>query len=78
MVQYHDEPYALWRQAESKAKLNQERFEKLLTAIRDWNLFLAFFIIDGGTAGKSRDPLRWLLEQLKGRVETRFAAHDIL
>lgn len=57
MVQYHDEPFALYRQFESKGKHNQDRFSALLKAIHDWNLFLAFCIIDGCTAGKSREPL---------------------
>src|SRR5215510_16015251 len=30
MVQYHDEPFALWRQLESKGKFNQERLTRLL------------------------------------------------
>src|SRR5438045_2442213 len=42
MVQYHDEPFALFRQLESKGKYNHDRFNALLAAIRDWNLFLAF------------------------------------
>src|SRR2546430_1655621 len=37
MVQYHDEPFALYRQFESKGKYNQERFNALLKAIKDWN-----------------------------------------
>jgi len=52
MVQYHDEPFALWRQFDAKGKYNQARFDALLSNIKDWNLFLAFNIIDGCTAGK--------------------------
>src|SRR5215468_11967666 len=51
MVQYHDEPFALWRQFSSKGKFSVERFSVLLTRIQDWNLFLAFNIIDGCTEG---------------------------
>jgi hypothetical protein len=47
MVQYHDEPYALCRQFKSKGKYNQARLDSLLEKIKDWNLFLAFLIIDG-------------------------------
>jgi hypothetical protein len=49
-----------------------------LNNIRDWNLFLAFNIIDGCTAGKSRTPLVWLFEQLDGKVQSSFSAADIL
>ena len=78
MVQYHDEPFALWRQQSFKGEYNQQRFDSLLDNISDWNLFLAFNIIDGCTAGKSRDPLHWLFSELNGTVESEFNADDIL
>ena len=78
MVQYHDEPFALWRQAEHKGKYNEERFDALLNNIRDWNLFLAFNVIDGCTAGKSREPLRWLFCEVAGKVESTFTEADVI
>jgi hypothetical protein len=78
MVQYHDEPYALWRQFKVKGRFNEERLTALLTRIRDWNLFLAFNIVDGCTDGKQRDPLRWLFRQVAERVESTFTEADIL
>jgi hypothetical protein len=78
MVQYHDEPFAIWRQVASKGKLNQERLTALLASIRDWNLFLVFNIVDGCTEGKSREPLRWFFAQVAGKVESNITAADIL
>lgn len=78
MVQFHDEPFALYRQFEAKGKCNPQRFDALLSAVRDWNLFLAFNVIDGCTAGKSREPLRWLFRELAGKVESRFTEADII
>ena len=78
MVQYHDEPFALYRQFESRGACNHERSAALLSAISDWNLFLAFNIIDGCTAGKSREPLRWWFGEIAGKVESKFAAADII
>ncbi len=78
MVQYHDESFALWRQFQFKGKLNQERFETLLATIKDWNLFLAFNLVDGCTEGKGREPLRWLFQQVAGRVNSAFTEADIL
>ena len=78
MVRCHDEPYALFRQYESRGKYNQERFNGLLQAIRDWNLFLAFNIIDGCTAGKSREPLYWLFREVAGKTESKFSTADII
>jgi hypothetical protein len=79
MVQYHDEPFALWRQFESKkGKYSQERFSTLLNNIKDWNLFLAFNIVDGCTKGKCRELLVWLFNEVNGRVVSTFTAADIL
>ena len=78
MVQYHDEPYALWRQLQFKGHFNQERLETLLSTIEDWNLFLAFNIVDGCTKGKDRKPLRWLFQQVAGKVNSAFTQADIL
>lgn len=78
MVQFHDEPYALWRQARDKGVCRAERWQALIEAISDWSLFTAFCIIDGCTAGKSRAPLEWLFAELDGQVETRFSAADII
>ena len=78
MVQYHDEPFALFRQFESKGKYNQDRFNAVLNAIRDWNLFLSFNIIDGCTAGKSREPLHWLFREVGGKVESKITDADVI
>lgn len=78
MVQFHDEPFALFRQFESKGKYNQDRFNALLNAIKDWNLFLAFNIIDGCTAGKSREPLHWLFREVAGKVVSKITAANII
>ena len=77
IVQFHDEPYALWRQVQSKGKFNQERLVSLLSTVRDWNLFLAFLIIDGCTGGKSREPLRWFFRQVEGKVQSKFGVEDL-
>ena len=78
MVQYHDEPFAIWRGLKSKGALDQRRLEALLVNIQDWNLFLAFQIIDGCTSGKSREPVLWLFKEIGGRVDSTFDEHDIL
>jgi hypothetical protein len=78
MVQYHDEPYALYRQFVSNGGYDPERFVKLLAAIRDWDLFLAFNIIDRGTTGKSPGPLLWFFNELRGKVRSRFTSADVM
>lgn len=77
MVQFHDEPFALWQQIVNKGAYNPDRLAALIDAIEDWNLFLAFLIIDGCTAGKSREPLRWFFEEVAGKVTAEISAGDI-
>jgi hypothetical protein len=78
MVQYHDEPFALRRQAESKGQYNDEQFLALLHKIKDWILFLAFHIIEGCTAGKIQEPLTLLFKEVGGKVQATWSAADIL
>ena len=78
LVQFHDEPYALWRQ-EQHARLSVPRLEALFARIVDWDLFLAFLIVDGCTAGKNREPLQWFFAQVEQRgVRSAITAGDIL
>jgi len=78
MLQYHDEPIALWRQFMSKGRCNRRRLAALLTNIQDWDLFLAFNIVDGCTLGKDREGLRWFFQQVAGNVTSKFSEADIL
>ena len=78
MLQFHDEPFALWRQVRSKGAFKRERLNALVANIQDWNLFLAFNIVDGCTEGKGREPLRWFFEQVAGKVESKFTTADII
>ena len=77
MVQSHDEPFALWRQWNHKGAYNVSRRDQLLARIEDWNLFHAFLIIDGCTEGKTRAPLEWWFEEVKGKIATSIN-HDLL
>ena len=70
MAQFHDEGHALWRQFVEKGKYSQERFGRLLSTIRDWNLFLWFCIIDGSTEGKEREGLRWFINEVNQHMVT--------
>jgi len=78
VVQWHDEPYALWRNKESKGAVNQARLDALLEAIQDWNLFLRFLIVDGCTVGKTRAPLKWFFGEVRDRIQSEVREQDIL
>jgi len=77
MVQLHDEPYALYQQQLHRASFDAARFENLISAIRDWNLFAAFLLIDGCTVGKDRGSLQWFFGEIDGRAQSTFTAEDI-
>ncbi|QGJ70750.1 Hypothetical protein PBC10988_24480 [Planctomycetales bacterium 10988] len=78
MVQWHDEPYALWKKFRHGKRIPTTRLQALIKNIQDWNLFLTFLIIDNCTAGKSREPLRWFLEIIPSHIETHLTAADLL
>lgn len=74
-VQLHDEPFALFRRREAPPS---PRWDHLLAAISDWETYLVFLIVDGCTAGKPREPLRWFFRLLPERVVTRVTEDWIL
>ena len=63
MVQFHDEPYALFKR-ERRGQSAERRLQELRSKIKDWRLFLLFLVIDSTTVGKSREPLLWALTRL--------------
>jgi hypothetical protein len=70
MIQFHDENYALWKQFASHGNYNRGRFDTLLNTIRDWDLFLAFLIIDGCSAGKDPARLVWFIREVRQYKDT--------
>jgi hypothetical protein len=69
MLQYHDDLYAIWRNAQANSgKVDQFRLNKLISHIEDWDLFLAFTIIDNTTKSKDLEPTQWAIKILQQRV----------
>jgi len=78
MVQWHDEAYALFLKARGRALPDEKRWDALKRAIGNWDVFLAFLLIDGSTKGKSREPLTWTIVQLqRDGISTRFGFDDV-
>lgn len=75
-VQYHDEPFALWRQFKSRGSWNESRLNNLIAVISDWHLFGAFLLMDGCTRGKSSEPLEWFLPMISPQVDPEWTADD--
>jgi len=65
MIQFHDLNFALWKQFAAKGSYDMNRFSRLLDTIQDWDLFLMFLILDGGTQGKDPDKVRWFIQEVR-------------
>lgn len=70
MVQFHDEPFAVWRQFRHQEKLNHPRLNALIETIEDWDLFLMFQLVDGLTTGKEANHLVWFIDLVRSRLTT--------
>jgi hypothetical protein len=70
IIQYHDENYSLWKQFKSNGQYDSKWLQHLLNTIHDWNLLLAFTIIDGYTRGKDIEKLSWFIEQVRQHKHT--------
>jgi hypothetical protein len=78
MQQFHDESFALYQRVKYGRGLDRRRLKQLLQAIHDWDTFLAFLIIDGGSPGKSPEPVLWFLRKIEGKVQTRWTKADVI
>jgi hypothetical protein len=67
MIQWHEEPYAIYRKFKKKNPNAQQRLDELFAAIKNWRLFLMFVIIDNCVPGCSRQPIRWIIEEASQR-----------
>lgn len=73
IVQFHDEAFAIWKKHRYGGDYDQ-RLRRLIEVIDNWDLFLAFLIVDGCTAGKSTEPLEWFFTEIEDKVESRVDA----
>lgn len=72
IIQHHDENYHLWKQRTPTGDYDRDYLKFLLTKISDWDLFLAFTIVDGFTLGKDYKKLSWFINEVRAlRKETR-------
>jgi hypothetical protein len=71
IIQYHDENYTLWKQFKSQGRYDHKWFRYLLNTIHNWDLFLAFTIIDGHTKGKDIEKLTWFIQQVRKHIQTK-------
>jgi hypothetical protein len=66
-LEHHDRPYALWRKLQRRGRLDEQRFEAMMRAVPDPELFLRFIELDGSTEGKKPEPIEWFREELRRR-----------
>lgn len=78
MIQFHDENYKLWQEYSETGSYDAESFKNLLDAIKNWDLFLLFIIIDGCTKGKDYSKLSWFINEVKKYKKTLVDATWVL
>jgi hypothetical protein len=66
-IEHHDGPYALWRKMRRRGELDEPRFERMMRAVPDAELFLRFIELDGSSEGKKPEPTRWFRDELLRR-----------
>lgn len=71
IIQFHDENYTLWKQFKSNGHYDRKWLQYLLNTIHNWDLFLAFTIIDGYTEGKDIEKLAWFINQVREHKGTQ-------
>lgn len=69
-IQFHDENYKLWREYIQTGSYDKEQFQRLLDAVKNWDLFLMFAIIDGCTEGKDLAKLSWFIDEVRKHKRT--------
>ena len=70
--------YALWKEFRREGIYDEVRFQELLRAIDDWNLFLVFTIVDGATRGKDQEKLGWFIQEVRKHKKVEVADSWIL
>ena len=71
MIQFHDVNFALWKQFAATGSYDVDRFKSLLETIQDWDLFLMFLVLDGGTKGKDPNKVSWFIGEVKKHKEIK-------
>jgi hypothetical protein len=75
MIQRHDEPYALFKKYFGSGDYDFKRLADLTRAIKDWDTFCLFQIIDNATPSKLKDEaanhLSWFLDLVDQLVPLR-------
>jgi hypothetical protein len=54
-----------------------ERLAELVRRMPDWELFVAFVIVDGCTRSKGTAAVRWFLRETAGLKPTGFTESDL-
>ena len=66
-TELHDRPYALWRRLRRTGHLDEHALTSMLRRVPDPALLLRFVELDGSSAGKNPDPVRWFRAELERR-----------
>ena len=77
ITQHHDDGFLLYTYGRYANGL-RERLERLLGRVKNPELFLLFWFVDGCTAGKSSHPITWFIDQISQFQELPERIPDVL
>ncbi len=63
IVQLHDEMFALWKPHKGE-QINQDRYQRLIETIEDWDLYVTFLLIDNSPGKKDFSSTLWAVRAL--------------
>lgn len=76
MVQWHDVPYAIWRNGDDEK--GRKRLEGLFAAIPNLEEFALFQLIDNITKGKEGRPAEWFVERISPLLPAEAHIKEVL
>ena len=76
VAQHHDRPYSIHLATLANPDVAQERIESLYDSVPDWDLFVAFVLVDDATGSKRGETSLWFLEQIADSFPSRFGPGD--
>ena len=76
VAQHHDRPYSIRLATRVNPDVAEERIGSLRASVPDWDLFVAFVLVDDATASKRGETSLWFLEQIADSFPSRFGLDD--
>ncbi|HEX7173073.1 MAG TPA: hypothetical protein VF365_10745 [Candidatus Limnocylindria bacterium] len=68
-IELHDRPYSLWKRLRRGGRPVDGDLDAMFARIPDTAVFMRFVELDGSTSGKRPEPIDWLADELRRRLD---------